>query len=113
GTLAGAGRRRGTRRQTVLTPSPGRAPGSAPGGDSPTATPKRGGSASEPRSSPRHMAGRAGGRSSVEDIELRSRLAVIAEARGLQLEHRAIATARRHQLVVRAELHHLAALQHA
>src|SRR5205823_14180030 len=59
------------------------------------------------------MAGRAGGRSSVEDIEFRSRLAVVPEARGLQLEHRAITAARRHQLVVRAELHHLAALQHA
>src|SRR5437660_10225323 len=59
------------------------------------------------------MAGRAGGRSSVEDIELRSRLAVVPEARRLQLEHRAIAAPGRHQLVVRAELDHLAVLQHA
>src|SRR5881396_3381314 len=59
------------------------------------------------------MAGSAGGRSSVEDIEARSRLAVVAEPRRLQLEHGAIAAAGGYQLVVRAELDHLAVLQHA
>src|SRR5438094_7639867 len=59
------------------------------------------------------MAGNAGGRSSVEDIEGRSCLALVAKARRLQLEHRPVATARRHQPVVRAELDHLAVLQHA
>src|SRR5947209_7028597 len=107
------------------------------------------------------MAGSAGGRSSIEDIELRFGLAIGAaaasagvaagavpaapaapppataaaapaapapamaaaaavsaaapatEARRLQLEHRAVAAAGRHQLVVRAELDHPAVLEHA
>src|SRR6476660_1873839 len=40
-------------------------------------------------------------------------LAPSAEARGLELEHLAVATALGHQLVVAAELDHLAALQDA
>src|SRR3989441_13079484 len=59
------------------------------------------------------MAGKAGGRSSVKDIESGSGLAVVAKPRRLQLEHRPITAARRHQLVVGAELDHAAVLQHA
>src|SRR5215470_11600266 len=59
------------------------------------------------------MAGNAGGMSSVEGIEVRFPTVVVAEARGLQLEHRAVAAAQRHQLVVTAELDHPAVLQDA
>src|ERR1700688_1350524 len=63
------------------------------------------------------MAGSAGGMPSVEDTAaLRSRLGgvtAMAEARRLQLEHRPVAAAEGHQLVVGAELDHPAVLEHA
>src|SRR5213592_272715 len=89
------------------------ASGSAAASARPNDTLKSNGAAAYPRLSARHMAGTAGGRSSVEGIEGRSGLGVVAEPRRLQLEHRAIAAACRHQLLVRAELDHLAARQHA
>src|SRR5438132_7623824 len=57
------------------------------------------------------MAGSAGGRSSVEDIEIRPCLALAAKARRLQLEHRPVAAAGGHQLLVRAELDYVAVLE--
>src|SRR5262245_9641392 len=59
------------------------------------------------------MEDKAGGKRSVEDIELRFLLTVFAEARRLQIEHRAVTGAGGHQLVVRAELDHFAVLEHA
>ena len=51
----------------------------------------------------------------LEDIELNLFLviAAVGKARSLQLEHHLVAASDRHQLVVRAELDHLATVQNA
>src|SRR5438128_96331 len=58
------------------------------------------------------MEDNAGGRPSVEGIEVRSFVAVAAKTRRLQLEHCPVAAAGCHQLLVSAELDHLAVLEH-
>src|SRR5581483_12314533 len=66
------------------------------------------------------MAGSAGGRPSAlgarrgsEDVIRLALPAFSAEALRLQVEHRAVASAERHELVVRAELDHAPLLEHA
>src|SRR5580704_12104191 len=69
-------------------------------------TPKSAGSAWYARRSARHIDGRAGGRSwSRDGIEF-LRVGLLVESRCLEVEHRAIAAAGRHELVVASELDH-------
>src|SRR5512138_2337686 len=74
------------------------------------------GSYSSPSRHSRHMDGSAAGRSSLlaEDV-MRHALLVrrLAEALGLQVEHRAIAATERNELIMRPELDDLSVLQHA
>src|SRR5215210_7017824 len=88
------------------------ASGSAASNASTNAASMRPGSWRYPSLHSRHMDGNAGGRPSGEDVIDDSLLVLRREALGLEIEHRPVAAAERHQLLMGAELDHPAVLQH-
>src|SRR5690348_10202388 len=77
------------------------------------------GSSSNPSRQSRHIDESAGGKSSFgflplrEDVMRHALLVGLAESLRLKIEHRAIPSVARHELVVRSELHDLSVLEHA
>src|SRR5260370_12462974 len=83
-----------------LNQSATRPSGSAASSAKPNATLKSNGAASYPRLSARHMAGKAAGRSSADDIERHFGIPVLAKPRRLQLEQSPVAAPPRHQFLM-------------
>src|SRR5688572_11982461 len=95
-----------------------RASGSAASCDKPNAASINRGSCRYPSLHSRHIDDSAGGRSPageglVEDVIRHALVFLGGESFGLEIEHRAVAAAQRHELVVRTELDHASMLEHA
>src|SRR4029453_1993322 len=96
-----------------LNQSASSASGSAASSTRKNAARSRPGSWRQPSLHTRHIGEGAGGSRSAEDAIPASLLILRSgESLGLELEHRAIASSERHQLVVRTELDHAALLEH-